>query len=400
MPVSLPEKRNVVLLAASQGLFQTTSVLIMTVGGLAGYMLATDKALATLPISAMSVGTAITTIPASLLMARIGRRGGFMIGTALGAAGGALGVFGLLMDSFWLFCLAHMFMGAYQGFAQFYRFAAADAARNEFRSRAISLVLAGGVFAAFAGPALANLTTGFSPSAPYVLSYAAIIAVTLGATMIVSLIRVAPAPVQASEEPARPLAVIARQPVFLVALGGATVGYGVMIMAMTATPLAMVGHHHDIGATSSVIRWHTLGMFVPSFFTGNFIARFGAPRIMLAGIALLTGHVVIALSGVELLHFTWALVLLGVGWNFSFVGGTALLTEAYRPSEKAKVQATNDFLILGVVVAASFASGGLLHHLGWAGVNLTALPFLAAVALGLGMFLLRRRAGGGVPRTA
>ncbi len=391
MSVSFAEKRNVVLLAASQGLFQTTSVLIMTIGGLAGYLLAADKTLATLPISAMSIGTAIATIPASLLMARIGRRGGFIIGTVFGAAGGALGVGGLLIDSFWLFCFAHLFMGAYQGFAQFYRFAAADAASAEFRSRAISLVLAGGVFAAFAGPALANVTTGLSLSAPYIASYASIIGVTLLATTIVSLIRVPQPLAEMIIEPARPLSVIARQPVFLVALGGAAVGYGVMIMAMTATPLAMVGHHHDLGATTSVIRWHTLGMFLPSFFTGNLITRFGAPRIMLAGIALLAGHVGIALSGVELLHFTSALVLLGVGWNFSFIGGTALLTEAYRPSEKAKVQATNDFLILGVVVAASFASGGLLHHLGWTGVNLTVLPFLLVAGAMIAALAVRSR---------
>jgi MFS family permease len=391
MPVTLAEKRNVVLLAASQALFQTISVLIMTVGGLAGYMLAADKALATLPISAMSVGTAIATIPASLLMARIGRRGGFIIGTVLGIVGGALGVGGLLIGSFWLFCFAHLFMGAYQGFAQFYRFAAADAASAEFRSRAISLVLAGGVFAAFAGPALANVTTGLSLSMPYIASYAAIIVVTLLATTIVSLIRVPPPQAETINEPARPLAVIARQPVFLVALVGAAVGYGVMIMAMTATPLAMVGHHHDLGATALVIRWHTLGMFVPSFFTGSLIARFSAPRIMLAGIGLLAGHVAIALSGVELLHFTSALVLLGVGWNFSYIGGTALLTEAYRPSEKAKVQATNDFLILGVVVAASFASGGLLHHLGWVGVNLTALPFLLVAGAMIATLTARHR---------
>lgn len=399
MSISRAEKTNVVLLAAAQALFQSISVLIMTIGGLAGYMLAADKALATLPISAMTIGTAVTTIPASLLMARIGRRGGFIIGTLLGAIGGALSVLGLLLGSFWLFCLAHIVMGGYQGFAQFYRFAAADAASPEFRSRAISLVLAGGVFAAFAGPALANLTGGLALSGPFVAAYGGIILVTLGATLILSFIRVPPPPVQGADEPARPLAMIARQPVFIMALGGAAVGYGVMIMAMTATPLAMVGHHHDLGATASVIRWHTLGMFVPSFFTGSLITRFGAPRIMLVGAALLAGHVIIALSGVDFLHFASALVLLGVGWNFSYIGGTALLTEAYRPSEKAKVQAANDFLILGVVVASSFASGELLHHLGWFGVNLTVLPFLAAIALGLALFLLRR-AGGGVPRTA
>ncbi|MCO6416140.1 MFS transporter [Siccirubricoccus sp. KC 17139] len=391
MSATAPEKRNVALLAASQALFQTTSVLIMTVGGLAGHMLATDKGLATLPIAASTVGTAIATVPASLLMARVGRKPGFLVGTLLGAAGGALGVAGLLLGSFWLFCLAHVLAGAYQGFAQFYRFAAADAASDVFRSRAISLVMAGGVFAAFAGPGLASLTRDLSLGAPFVASYAGIIAVSLVATALVSLIQVPPPAAQSVREAPRPLSVIARQPAFLVALGGAAVGYGAMIMAMTATPLAMVGHHHDVADAASVIRWHVLGMFVPSFFTGALIARFGAPTMMLAGMALLAAHATVAVSGVDLLHFSSALVLLGVGWNFSYIGGTSLLTETYRPSEKAKVQAANDFLILGVVVAASFASGGLLHRLGWDGVNLTILPFLGAAVIALGTFLLRRR---------
>jgi MFS family permease len=391
MSVSGTEKRTVILLAASQALFQTSSVLIMTIGGLAGYMLAADKALATLPIAAMTVGTAVTTIPASLLMAKIGRRGGFMLGTMLGAVAGLLGVAALLLGSFWLFCFAHMVAGAYQGFAQFYRFAAADAASSVFRSRAISLVLAGGVFAALAGPALASFTRDLSLAGPFVASYAAIVAVSLVALAIAALLRVPPPTEQAFSEPARPLALIARQRAFVVALGGAAVGYGVMIMAMTATPLAMAEYQHDLAETAGVIRWHVLGMFVPSFFTGALIGRYGAPRIMLAGLGLLALHVAIALSGVGLLYFASALICLGVGWNFSFVGGTALLTEVYRPSEKAKVQGLNDFLILGVVVASSLASGELLHYLGWAGVNLTALPFLGAAALAVAAFLYRRR---------
>jgi MFS family permease len=401
MPSSAPNRRNVLLLAASQAMFQTTSVLIMTVGGLAGHMLAADKALATLPIAAATVGTAIATIPASLLMARVGRRPGFVLGTLLGAAGGALGVAALVVGSFWLFCLAHVVAGAYQGFAQFYRFAAAEVASPEFRSRAISLVLAGGVVAALAGPALASLTSGLRLGVEFAAAYAAIVAVSLAATAVVSLVRVPPLPPQAAAEPPRRLAAIARQPTFMVALGGAAVGYGVMILAMTATPLAMVGHHHGVGGAAAVIRWHTLGMFVPSFFTGSLVARFGAPRVMLAGIALLSSHVGIALAGTGWAHFASALVLLGVGWNFSFIGGTALLTETYRPSERAKVQAANDFIILGVVVAASLGSGALLHHLGWTGVNLTAVPFLAAAALAIGAFLIRaRRPAAGVRRAA
>jgi MFS family permease len=177
----------------------------------------------------------------------------------------------------------------------------------------------------------------------------------------------------------------------MVALGGAAVGYGVMILAMTATPLAMVAHHHAISDAAFVIQWHVLGMFVPSFFTGSLIQRFGVLTIMLVGILFLFGHVVIALSGSELLYFLSALVLLGVGWNFSYVGGTTLLTETYRPSEKAKVQAINDFLIFGVVVIASFSSGGLLEHFDWRGVNLGAIPFLAAAGVAIVLLAMRRR---------
>ena len=381
MPLA-SEKRNIILLAVGQALFQSGSVLIMTVGGLAGYLLAADKSLATLPIAAMMAGTALATIPASMFMGRFGRRAGFVIGTLLGVTGGALAVAGLIGNWFWVFCLGHVLAGAYQGFAQFYRFAAAEAASEAFRSRAISLVLAGGVVAAIAGPHIASLTKDASISGPFVATYAALIGLNLMAMALVALIDVPNSATKRGDvDGARPLSVIARQPRFVVAVGGAAIGYGVMILAMTATPLAMVGHRHGMSDTAFVIQWHVLGMFVPSFFTGALIARFGTPSVMLAGIGLLGGHVVIALSGVEFLHFLSALTLLGVGWNFSFIGGTALLTETYRPSEKAKVQGLNDFVIFGVVVTASLASGGLLHRFGWFGVNLTALPFLGAAVI-------------------
>ena len=259
MPAFAPDRRNVLLLAASQGMFQTTSVLIMTIGGLAGYLLAADKALATLPISAMSIGTAIATIPASLLMARIGRRGGFILGTILGVAGGALGVGGLRSVRFG--CSASPICS----WAPIRALRSSTALPRRMRRAPNSAAgrfrwcWPGGVFAAFAGPALANVTTGLSLSAALRCLLRRDHRCYAPRDTIVSLIRVPPPQAETINEPARPLAVIARQPVFLVALGGAAVGYGVMIMAMTATPLAMVGHHHDLGATSSVIRWHTLG---------------------------------------------------------------------------------------------------------------------------------------------
>ena len=385
------DKRNVFLLAACQALYQTGGVLIITASGLVGYQLAADKSLATLPISAWMVGAMVTMIPASLLMGRFGRKAGFTIGGLLGAAAGTLALIGLLMGSFWIFTLAHLFHGAYQGFAQFYRFAAADAASAEFKSRAISYVLTGGVVAAIVGPNLAAFTKDFAIGAPFVASYAALIVLGLAATALVGLIEIPAQSEEHAAEPVRPLSQIARQPVFIVALLVAAIGYGVMNLAMTATPLAMAAHDHGIGATAFVIQWHVLGMFVPSFFTGALIARFGCPQIMLAGVALLVVHVTIALSGAEFLYFLSALTLLGMGWNFAYIGGTTLLTEAYRPSEKALVQGVNDFTIFTTVVASSFASGALLHAFGWTGVNTIALPFLTAAAIALILLLRRRR---------
>ncbi len=387
---SSSEKYNVFLLAACQALFQTGGVVIITAGGLVGYHLAEDKSLATLPISAWMVGAMLTMIPASLFMGRFGRKAGFTIGGILGAAAGALAVSGLVAGSFWTFTLAHLLHGAYQGFAQFYRFAAADSASAEFKSRAISYVLTGGVVSAIVGPNLVAFTRDLVVGTPFVASYAALIVLGLSATALIAFIRIPPIAEASRAEPVRPLPQIVRQPLFIVALLVAAIGYGVMNLAMTATPLAMAHHHHGIGATAFVIQWHVLGMFVPSFFTGGLIARFGSPPVMLAGVALLCLHVMIALSGAEFLHFLSALTLLGVGWNFAYIGGTTLLTEAYRPAERALAQGVNDFTIFCTVVASSFTSGALLHGFGWTGVNLLALPFLVLAGVALILLLVGR----------
>lgn len=385
------ELRTVMVLAACQALFQTGTVLIITAGGLAGHMLAADKSLATLPISFMLVGTMATMIPGSLLMGRYGRRAGFWIGTLSGIVSGALASVSLINGWFWTFCLAHTFYGIYQGFAQFYRFAAAEGVSIEFRSRAMSYVLAGPIVAAIAGPYLVAYTKDFAASGTFVATYAVLIVLSLVATALVTLIDVPPPPDKKDGEPARPLALIARQPSFIVALAGAAIAYGVMNLAMTATPLAMAGHRHGIHDTAFVIQWHVLGMFVPSFFTGSLIDRFGAPRIMLCGVGLLFVHIMIALSGNELLHYFSALLLLGVGWNFAYIGGSTLLTHTYHPSERAKVQGVNDFTVFFTVMVSSFASGALLHGVGWTGVNVVALPFLAMAGVILLLYLLRGR---------
>jgi MFS family permease len=386
------EVRNVLVLTSCQALVQTGTVMMITVAGLAGYMLATDKSLATLPVSFLMIGTMITTIPASLLMGRVGRRPGFWLGTLLGAVGASIAVAGLLSGSFWTFCVAHTFYGGYLGFAQFYRFAAAEAATPEFKSRAISYVLLGPAFAAVVGPHFAAFTKDLYAGGTFVATYSIVVVLSLIGTLVVSLIDLPKPAADKSDPSARPISAVVSQPKFLVAVITAAIAYGVMNLAMTATPLAMQEHHHGISETAFVIQWHVLGMFLPSFFTGNLIRRFGAPRIMLAGVALLLAHVAIALSGVEFLHFVSALTLLGVGWNFAYLGGTNLVTETYGPSERSWAQGINDFTVFITVVIASFASGALLHLYGWVGVNLLALPLLLAVGTMLIVYLVRYRA--------
>lgn len=390
MNPSRTEKNTVLLLAAAQALFQTASVMVMTISGLVGQALASDKRLATLPIAMMMVAAAAAMIPASLLMQRFGRKAGFLLGTLLGSAAGLLAALAIVLRSFELFVLANMLVGFYQGFAQYYRFAAADVASADFKSRAISWVVAGGVVAALAGPNIARLTQGLGP-APFAASFFALFGISVVALLIVSRIAIAPSATMQPQGPARPLLEVMRQPVFLTAVVGSSVGYAVMVMVMTATPLAMQVCGQSLGAATTVIQWHVLGMFVPSFFTGNLIQRHGVLRIMACGIALLTGHVLIALSGIAFLHFLSGLVLLGVGWNFLFVGGTTLLTQAYQPSERAKTQAAHDFLMFGAVSLGSLSAGGLLNSGGWETVNLTALPFLAVAAAMVAHLALRRR---------
>lgn len=385
------ETRNVLLLASTQALFQTVSVMVMTLSGLVGLQLATDKSLATLPIAMMMVSAAATMIPASMFMQRFGRKTGFLLGTVFGCVAGLTAAGAIWLHNFWLFVFANMLVGGYQGFAQYYRFAAADIASADFKSRAISWVIAGGVVAALAGPNIARVTQGVGP-VPFMAAYLVLFAVSVLALLIVTRINIPPVVVSEIHGSARPLLEIMRQPVFLTALTGSSVGYAVMIMVMTATPLAMQMCGQSLGASATVIQWHVLGMFVPSFFTGNLIRRYGVLTVMSIGIILLAGHVFIALTGIEFLHFLSGLILLGVGWNFLFIGGTTLLTEAYRPTERAKAQAAHDFLMFGAVSLASFSAGGLLNAWGWRSVNLTVLPFLGMALIAVtGLFLMRRR---------
>lgn len=374
---------QVFLLASAQALFQTASVLVMTVGGLAGGQIASRPELATMPIAAMFLGTAVVTFPASMWMVRTGRRIGFITGALLGVAGGLIAAAGIWISSLTLLSLGTFLVGAYQAFAQFYRFAASEVADEAFRPRAISLVLAGGIVAALAGPMLGRLG-GPLLQPEYAGSFLLLALVSMVGAGIMLALRVPAAKVESGEAAqGRPLSAIVAQPAYLVALFGAATGYGIMILAMTATPLAMVRHHHDLAMAATVIQLHVLGMFLPSFFTGSLIARFGVLRIMLAGVLILVGHVMMTLTGIGFGSFAAALVLLGVGWNFLYVGGTTLLTTTYTATEKGRAQATNDMTIFVVGLACSFSAAALLQTFGWQRLNVILLPWLGLAALAL-----------------
>ncbi len=367
-------KRNVLLLALCQALLTTSISLQISVAALVGQAMA-GAALATIPLGLLFLGNMLTTFPASFYMRRFGRRVGFMTGAVLGIAGAALATHAVLNGSFTLFCLGSLVLGSFNGFGQFYRFAAADAATSDYRGRAISYVLAGGVLAAFLGPNLATLTR-HGLGVPFAGSYAALIGVMLLALSIAALLTIPRPGINEQQGASRPLGEIARQPAYLVAVLGALIGYGVMNLVMTATPLAMDGHRHPFEATAFVIQWHVFAMFAPSFFTGHLIRWLGVLNVMLLGGLILLGCVVINLAGVGVGHFTAALVLLGLGWNFLYIGGTTLLTETYQPAEKAKAQALNDFLVFTMVACTAFGAGTVHGFLGWSGLNLGVLPLI------------------------
>lgn len=392
MPLRDPTIRNVVLLAICQALAMTGMTMNMTVTALAGKELAPDAAFATLPLALQFTATMLTTVPASLYMRQVGRRLGFMTGVMIGVSGAVLGVAAIFSDAFLLFCLASMMIGSFQGFAILYRYAAADTASDSFRPRAISLVLAGGVVAALIGPELAKLSYDWFAPIMFAGSFVAIAVVQAISLLFLSFVEIPRPSVEERKNSGRPMLEIARQPVFLVAVFGAMIGYGSMTFVMTATPLAMVDCGFAFGDAAFVVQWHAVGMFAPSFFTGSLIQRFGVIRIMLTGVAAYIACALINLSGIEMLQFFSALVLLGIGWNFLFIGGTTLLTESYRPEERAKVQGVGDFLVFSMSTLAAFSSGAINHAFGWQAINLGLLPLAAAVGIALLWFGSQRRA--------
>lgn len=353
----------------------SVNTLLLTASSIIGFELADNKALATLPLAIQFFSTMLVTIPASLLMHRIGRRNGFITSSMIGLLGSLLAITAILQHSFVLFCFSTILFGVYTGFGNYFRFVATEVVPPEKSNTAISYVLAGGVLAAFIGPNLASFSKDIMDVA-YQGSFIAVFCLYLMNLANILLMDL-PKPLNiALDIHSRPLSEIIRQPVFIVALLSALIGFSMMSLLMTATPLAMKHEQHAFGDIALVIEWHVLGMFAPSFFTGHLINRFGVERIIFAGGLFILTCIVINLYGVSLWHFWLALFFLGLGWNFMFIGGTTLLTKAYTEAEKAKTQAINDFIIFSAVAFASLGAGVLQYHLGWRTVNLSVAPFI------------------------
>jgi len=371
-----PSTQNVAVLCGCNGLLHINNSILIAVTALAGSSLAYDKALATLPLTMYFVGAAISTLPMSFYMMRVGRRGGFTLGALCGALSALVCAAALYAKSFWLLCGGVFGLGIYFAAGQYYRFAAADTAQPDFKSKAISLVLAGGVVGGFIGPETSKLTIDRVAGYTYIGPYLSLAVYALVAIVILRWLKIPPLSDWERRKEGRPLAVIARQPSFMVAVLCAMVCYSVMTLLMAATPLAMIAYRHPFSDAAFVIQWHMVGMFAPSFFTGSLIHRFGLAPIMLTGVVLNLVCVGIAVAGIDLMNFWLALVLLGIGWNFMFVGATTLLTEAHTPAERAKVQGVNDAAIFVTLVASSLASGLLFSFQGWQAMNFYAIPLL------------------------
>ena len=359
------------------------------VAGLAGVLLADDPSLATLPISIVVVGSLLTAPAASLFMGRYGRRAGFLLGALAGGIGGALCARALFVASFELFLAGSVLLGVYQATQGFFRFAAADTASEGFKPKAISWVFAGGLLSALLGPEIVRLTAGTFTAAPYAGAYLAVIVLNVAGALGLAFLDIPPpARAAAAGDTGRPLAVIARQPVFIIAALSGMVGFAAMSLVMTSTPLAMVGHGFTPEHATDVVRWHIVAMFAPSFFTGAVIVRFGRLPVITVGLLLLGVCGAIALAGVDLQHFYLALVALGIGWNFAFIGATSLLGTTHTPAEQAKVQGLNDFLVLGLVAVGSFGSGALLDAFGWSAVQYAMAPALLVALAGVAWLAL------------
>ena len=390
-------RRNVAVLALAQAVLGAQLPMIFTIGGLAGQSLAANACFATLPISMIVLGSMLAATPMSALMQRAGRRAGFFVGTMSGALGGAFGAWALMSDSFALFLLGSLLTGVYMSAHGFYRFAAADTASAAFQPKAISLVMAGGLAAAVIGPQLVKVTSDAMVT-PFVGAYVAVIVVNvLGSGLFLFLDIPRPPAPEPGASGGRSRLELLKSPRIAVAIIVGMVSYALMNLVMTSTPLAMVGNGHGQGNAADVVSGHVLAMYAPSFFTGYLIVRFGTEKIMALGLAILMGAGLVGLSGVQLGHFFVALILLGVGWNFGFIGATTMLAAAHTEEERGRVQGLNDMIVFGAVTLASLASGGLMNctggsaREGWSAVNLAMIPLLTLAGAALIWLMLRPR---------
>ena len=385
-------RSNVVRLAAAQALTGANSAVIFATGSIVGASLAPDVSLATVPISMYVAGLAAGTLPTGAISRAYGRRVAFIVGTGCGMLTGLLGAFAILHASFPLFCCATFLGGLYGSVSQSYRFAVADGASAAFRPKAVSWVMAGGVFAGVLGPQLVQWTMDVWQ--PYLFAFSFVVQAMVALIAMAVLAGVdAPKPAPADMHGGRPLFEIARQPRFIAAALCGVIAYPMMNLVMTSAPLAMRMCGLSLSDSNFGIQWHIVAMYGPSFFTGTLITRFGAPRIVALGLALEAAGAMIGLSGITAMHFWATLIVLGAGWNFAFVGASALVLETHRPQERNKVQAFNDFLVFGMMAVGSFSSGQLLANYGWSAVNMVVFP---PVLLGLAVLaaasLAKRRA--------
>jgi predicted MFS family arabinose efflux permease len=387
-------RRNARLLALTQALAGANNTVIVSTGAIVGSVLAPDPGLATLPISVMVLGMWAGTLPVGVLSRSLGRRFALQIGTLFGVLCGLIACLAVLQGSFLLFNLGALCAGFYAAAHQSYRFAAADTASDSFRPKAVAWVLAGGVLAGVIGPQLVIATKDAWPPYLFAATYLAQAAVAVLAGGVLAFLKIPRPPAATHPSGGRSLIEIARMPRFVVAVACGVASYAMMNMVMTSAPLAMVGCGHSVTVATLGLQWHVLGMYAPSFVTGSLILRFGVGRIVVTGLGLIALSAAIGLAGITVAHFWTALVLLGIGWNFAFVGATTMVTECHRPQERNKVQAFNDFLVFGAMAIGSFSSGQLLAVFGWATVNGVVFPvILAAVAL-LAWLSLRERALG------
>jgi MFS family permease len=371
---------NVLRLAVAQALAGANSTVVFATGAVVGNALAPSPVLATLPLSIFVLGMAGCTLPAGVIARRHGRRAAFMAGTGCGVLVGLLSSLAIVTANFWLFCVAMVFGGAYAAVVFSFRFAAADCVPPARRPRALSAVMAGGVFAGVIGPQLVTATMNAWPPYLFAATFLAQAGVAALAALVLSGVRL-PAPPPGHAAGGRPMGVILRQPRFVVAVICGAVSYLLMNFLMTAAPLAMRLCGHAQEDANLGLQWHVIAMYGPSFFTGRLITRFGAPRVVAAGLALTGLATLIGLAGIDVAHFWLALVVLGAGWNFGFVGASSMVLECHRPEERTRVQSVNDFIVFGLVALGSFSSGGLLTHYGWSTVLwVSFLPLAVAVA--------------------